>query len=401
MEYTYTGYTDDSQLVKGRITAGGEEAALDALAHIGYRIVSLKPTTGFFSDFSKYFRGRVKSSELIVFSRQLAFLIESGVPIVNSLQLLQGQTGNRELKRVLIEIISDIRRGATISSALSKHTHIFPNLYSKMVAVGEQTGGIEGVLRNLADFFERQASALQKLKSALTYPVIVLALGILVSLLLIFVVLPPIVNMFSALGGDLPLPTKMLLGFMEFFNNYGLFVVAVLAGIFLIGFLYARTASGRYLKDRMLLKVPIIGRILLLSELSRACRSMSLLLKAGLPLPDVMTLTAQTSSNMVISVAFNEVEQSVLRGEGLVKPLREKPIFPQLMVEMTGVGEETGNIDEVLMIVAQNYDIETDQRIQAFIATIEPAMTIIMGLGVGFLALSVFLPIYSSLNLVG
>jgi type IV pilus assembly protein PilC len=400
MEYTYIGYTDDTQLVKGRISAGGEQAALDSLANIGYRIVSLKPAAAFFSGFNTILRGRVNSSELIVFSRQLAFLLESGVPVVNGFELLGGQTSNRELKKVLIQIVSDIRRGATIAAALSKHLHVFPNLYSKMIAVGEQTGGIEGVLKNLADYIERQAGAMKKLKTALTYPIIVFALGILVSFLLIFVVLPPIVSMFSSLGGELPLPTKILLGSIDFLNSYGLIALSVIAGIGLIGFLYSRTAVGRYFKDKMFLRTPVIGRILLLSELARACRSMSLLLKAGLALPDVMTLTAQTSSNMVISVAFNEVERSILRGEGLKQPLSERAIFPPLMVEMTGVGEETGNIDEVLLIVAQNYDIEADQRIQSFISMIEPAMTIIMGLGVGFLALSIFLPIYSSLSLV-
>jgi type IV pilus assembly protein PilC len=165
--------------------------------------------------------------------------------------------------------------------------------------------------------------------------------------------------------------------------------------------MYSRSANGRYLKDKLMLRLPILGKVTLLAELSRSCRSLSLLFKAGLPLPEIMTLTANAAGNRVIADAFDGVEQDMLRGEGLSRPLRRRKVFLPLMVEMAKVGEETGNLDDVLIVVAQNYEIEADSRVQTLLSMIEPAMTVMVGLGVGFLALSIFLPMYSSLSLVG
>ena len=401
MEYKYLGYNEDMQMVQGRVTANGEQAALDMLGNIGYRVVNLKPLTSFLPDMGTLFKSKVKQSELITFSRQLALLIESGVGIVHSLELLQVQANNKEFKRVLIEVVTELRSGSSLSVALSKYPHVFSSIYSKMVGVGEQTGGLESVLRNLADYIERESGAIKKLKTALTYPCIVLGLSVVVGFILIMVVLPPIVNMFSSLGGDLPLPTKMLLWLVDTMSQYGVFIIITLVGIGVVGFMYARSSSGRIVKDKLMLKLPVLGKVIVLGELSRICRSLSLLFKAGLPLPEVMTLTAQSSGNKVIASALNDVEQDMLNGEGLSRPLRRRKVFLPLMVEMSKVGEETGNLDEVLIVVAQNYDIEADSRVQTLLSMVEPAMTIMVGLGVGFLALSIFLPMYSSLSLVG
>ena len=371
------------------------------LGNIGYRVVNLKPLTSFLPDMGTLFKSKVKQSELITFSRQLALLIESGVGIVHSLELLQVQANNKEFKRVLIEVVTELRSGSSLSVALSKYPHVFSSIYSKMVGVGEQTGGLESVLRNLADYIERESGAIKKLKTALTYPCIVLGLSVVVGFILIMVVLPPIVNMFSSLGGDLPIPTKILLWLVDTMSQYGVFIIITLLGIGVVGFMYARSSSGRIVKDKLMLKLPVLGKIIVLGELSRICRSLSLLFKAGLPLPEVMTLTAQASGNSVISLALNDVEQDMLNGEGLSRPLRRRKVFLPLMVEMSKVGEETGNLDEVLIVVAQNYDIEADSRVQTLLSMVEPAMTIMVGLGVGFLALSIFLPMYSSLSLVG
>jgi len=168
-----------------------------------------------------------------------------------------------------------------------------------------------------------------------------------------------------------------------------------------VGFMYSRTPNGRYFIDNVILKIPLIGRVNLVTELSRCCRSLSLLFRAGLPLPEVMALTVESTNNRVVARALRTVESGMLRGQGLAKPMSTSRVFPALMVEMTRVGEETGNLDDSLVVVAENYEIEADRRTQTLISMIEPVMTIVMGLGVGFLALSVFMPIYSSLSLVG
>ena len=241
---------------------------------------------------------------------------------------------------------------------------------------------------------------MSKLKAALTYPAIVTVLAIGIMILMVTVVLPPILGMFTMLKGEVPITTKVLLFIVDMFKNYGLhmLVVALAAGI--VGFMYSKTPTGRYYLDMLMLKLPVMGRINIISELARCCRTMSLLFKAGLPLPDIMTMASQASGNSVLAKGLTDVEKDMMRGEGLSEPMRKQWVFLPLMVEMTKVGEATGTLDATLITVAENYEIEAESRIQTMLAMIEPAMTIAIGIGVGFLALSIFMPLYSSLSLI-
>ena len=401
MDYTYLGYTGDRQIVKGKISAADEQAAVEVLANIGYHVVSLKPATALFSGSGQLFQTKVKSSELVTFSRQLALLLESGVGIIQALELLQSQTGDKNLQRVLFQVIHDIRGGKSLSMAMSQHPNIFPSLYCKMINVGEQTGALETVFRSLADYTERQSTAIAKVKQALMYPTVVLILAVAVGGLMMGFLLKPVIAMFGKLGGELPLPTKMLVAGMAFIENYGLFLLVGIIALVIVAFLYFRTPNGRFLRDKLSLRLPMVGRLLLVAELARVCRSLALLFRAGLPLPEVMALTTRATGNKVIANALGVVEHDMLRGQGIARPMSREPIFLPLMVEMTKVGEETGNLDDSLVIVAENFEIEADRRTQTLLSLIEPVMTIGMGLVVGFLALAVFMPIYGALNLVG
>lgn len=374
---------------------------MDILANVGYRVVSLKPIARFLPDFDKLLQAKVKPTEIITFSRQLALLLESGVGIVQSLELLQGQASNKQLKKVLLEVVSDLRSGNSLSTALAKHPQVFSTIYQKMVAVGEQTGALEGVLRNLADYAERESNTANQLKRALTYPLIVLSLAIVVVIILVTVVLPPIISMFTSLGGELPITTRALLAFVDFTSNYGLYLLAVIIGLGAVGYMYSKSPTGHYYRDMLILKLPVLGPLSLTTELARCSRNIALLFRSGLPLPEIMTLVAQASGNLVVAKALGDVEQDMLKGEGLAAPMRKRRVFLPLMVAMTKVGEETGNLDGTLITVAENYEIEAASRTETMISMIEPAMTIAMGLGVGFIALSIFMPMYSSLGLVG
>jgi len=400
MDYTYLGYTGDRQIVKGKVSAADERAAIDMLSNIGYRVVNIKPVSTFFSMSGSFFQTKVKSTEIVTFSRQLALLLESGVGIIQALELLESQATDRNLRKVLMQVVSDLRGGKSLSLALAEHPQVFSKLYTKLISVGEQTGALETVLRSLAGYIERQTASISKIKQAMMYPAIVFCLGIAVAAIMLTVLLPPLVDMFKKLGGTLPLPTRMLLGLMEFLQHYGVFLFIGLAVLAVVGFIYSRTPKGRSLRDSSILRIPLLGRLFQVTELARACRSLSVLFKAGLPLPEVMNLTIQATGNRVVATALRQVEQGMLKGQGLAKPMSASPVFLPMMVEMAKVGEETGNLDEALVIVAENYEIEADRRTQTLLGLIEPAMTIAMGLGVGFLALSVFMPIYSSLSLV-
>jgi type IV pilus assembly protein PilC len=401
MDYTYFGYTESRQIVKGKISASDERSAVDMLENVGYRVISLKPVIAFAPTLSNLFQARVKQAELTTFSRQLAVLLQSGVGIIHALELLQSQTPDRNLKRILLQIVHDIRGGKSLSEALAQHPRVFSTIYCKMTAVGEQTGALEDVLRSLADYAERQSAAMAKIKQAMTYPAIVFLLAIVVAVVMVTVLLPPLIDLFKKMGGQLPITTRLLIGGMGFIQSYGLYLLVGIVGLAIFGFLYSRTPNGRYNRDKLLIRLPLMGRLLLLTELARCCRSLSLLFKSGLPMPEIMTLTAQASSNLVVIKALRGIEQDMLKGQGLATPMSTRKAFLPLMVEMTRVGEETGNLDQSLIVVAENYEIEADRRTQTLLSMIEPVMTIMIGVGVGFLALSVFMPLYGALKLVG
>jgi len=401
MQYNYVGYTDARSVVTGRVDADSEQIAERMLANLGYRIISIKPASRFFPDSGKLLVRSVNTFELVIFTRQLALLLESGVSIVRSLELLQVQITDRSLKKVLGEVVVDIRRGNSLSSAMEKHKHVFSKMYCRMVAVGEQSGGLESVLKNLADFIEKQAAAMQKLKSAMLYPAIVIGVAIVVAVIMITFLLPAITELFKALGGELPLQTRMLIWMMDFLKVYGLYLLAGIICLCVIVFAYTRTKKGRLNFDRFALRVPMLGRIVWLNELARLCRSLAILFRSGVPLPEAVLLSSQASNNTMLVKNLVEVQGEMLRGEGLAGPMRKRWVFLPLLVEMAKVGEETGHLDSTLSTVADSYEIESDRRTQTMLTMIEPAMTIAIGLVVGFLALSIIGPIYSSLGLVG
>jgi len=402
MNYEYIGYTADRRVVKGKIDASGEKEAGDRLAASGYQILSLKASGGSgITGMPSLFEKGAKQEEIILFSRQLALLLESGVGIVQSLDLLKVQTTNKALAKMLDTVISDLRAGNPLSASLEKHPRAFNKMFCKMIAVGEQTGQLESVLRNLAGYAEQTTAATRKIRQAMTYPIIVLVLAVAVGFLAVTFILPPIMDMFKTLGGELPLMTVMLIGFVTFMGSYGVYVMlAVLAGCLLL-YMYVRTPNGALQKDRLLLKIPVMGRLNLINTLARTCRSITILFRSGLPLPEILKLTAESSGNRVISNALMDVEQDIIKGEGLASAMGRHPEFLPLMVEMTRVGEETGNLDNTLTIVADSFEIEAADKLTTVLGMIEPAMTIIIGLAVGFLALSIFVPIYSSMSLIG
>jgi type IV pilus assembly protein PilC len=399
MDYAYLGYTSDRKIVKGKITAASESAATTTLSDLGYRVVDLKPIKSFMPNV-RLFKSKVKANELVTFSRQLALLLESGVGIIHSLELQRDQTADAELKRVLNEIIPDLRSGSTLAEAMAKHPNAFSNIYSRMVEVGERTGSLDAVLKNLANYAENESRALSKLKNAMTYPMIVLILGIIVAIVLVTFVLPPIVNMFGSLGAELPLITKILIFGVNFVKDNILIIIGVILAVIVLVMIYARTKTGSLNWNRFKLKVPLLGRIAHVSELAKVCRNMALLFRAGLPVNEIIGLTSQATGNKAISKDLREVGEDALKGLGLSGPMTKRKSFLPLMTELISVGEETGNLEETLIMIALNYETEADIKTQRLLSLIEPTMTIIMGIMVGFLALSIFIPLYSSLQYI-
>lgn len=396
MNFQYVAYTSDRRLVKGRLTASNEEAAESMLDHIGCQVVSLKTITPFFDSEKLLERfTRINPREIIMFSRQLAILLESGSDIVTSLDLLRSQSTNRLLKSVLGKVTLDVRSGALLSIALSKHPRVFPEIYHRTIAAGEQGGNLEVVLRQMADFLEKGVLTEKKVKNALMYPLILGLVAIVVVGILTTLVIPTFASLYAAFDVELPLPTRILLGVTDWLFQYGFILLLSIIAVVVIGYIYFRTETGRYKRDKLMLRLPVVGRIFLLGELSRCCRTMALLLKVGLPLPEIMDMAIRTANNKVMVEALTEIQKELLRGQGLAKPMAKRSLFLPLMVQMTGAGEETGNLDSTLTTVAQSYEVEADDRISVAVGLIQPAMIITIAILVGFIALALVTSMYS------
>ena len=395
MEYAYVAYTEDRRLVKGKLSATGEEAAANLLSYGGYQVVNLKQVVPFFNTerLAAAF-SRIKPREIIMFSRQLALLLESGTDIVTSLELLQSQVTNRTLKKIIGDIATNIRGGTSLSAALSRHSRAFSPIYHRAIAAGEQGGNLEVVLRQMADYMERAVNTEKKIKNALTYPLIVAVVAIVVIGLLVTFVLPTFTTLFTAFGAELPPATRMLIGLTDWLGHYGVYLVVVIAVAAVLGWVYIRTPAGKYQWHKLSLRLPVLGRIFLLNELSRCCRTISLLFKVGLPLPEIIAMAIHGTNNKAMVEALTEVQEELIRGEGLSQPMTKRSLFLPLMVQMVGVGEETGNLDNTLATVARSYETESDDRTSAAVGLIQPAMIVIIGLIVGFIAIALFSAMY-------
>jgi type IV pilus assembly protein PilC len=397
-EYQYVAYDNTKKLIKGTQRATNAEVARSMLASKGYSVLSLKTVPSFMPS-GKLFRGlvtsKVSADTIVLFSRQMALLLESGTPMVNALELLMRQTTNRRLRNVLTEMISDLRKGQHLSQAMSKHTDVFNKMYVQSVVVGEQSGSLESVLREVSDHLERESSEAKDIKAALMYPAILAVVAVIVVAILGFFVLPTFADLYSQLGLQLPLLTRMLFGFANWFREWGLYVMLALL-IVAVGLVaWSRTARGKLVIDRNLLRMPIFGRIILLSELSRCCRSMSILHRTGLSVSETMILVMEASKNAIIQRALSQVHQDVLRGMQIGASMAKNPVFLPMMVQMISVGESTGTLDVTLTATADSYEAELSNRMRAMIGLIQPVFTVVLAVVVGIIAIAMVQAMYS------
>jgi len=396
MDFVYTAYTEDKKLVKGKVSATSEDTATELLSYGGFRVVSLKATLPLINKEKLLARfSRIRTPEMVMFSRQLALLLESGTDIVTALDLLQNQITNQTLKKIIGEVSSDIRGGSSLSRALGKHPRAFPPMYSQAIAAGEQGGNLEVVLRQMADYIERGVTTQKRIKSALTYPVVVVIVAIVVIVIMVTKVFPTFINLYSQLSAELPALMTLLMGLTNWTNHYGLYLLlGVLIAVIAV-YMYIRTPPGRYRWDTMMLGLPVFGRIIQLGELSRCCRTMSLLIRVGLPLPEVLAATIRGIGNKAIVESMARVQQKLIRGEGLSKPMAMEKLIMPLMTQMVGVGEETGNLENTLTTVAESLEAEANDKTNTALGLIQPVITIILGLVVGFIVLTMFSALYS------
>lgn len=396
MDYQYIACSETGTIVKGKLSANSEEAISEMLSFAGYRLINLKPYVPFLSlgrFASQLFP--LKPSDLILFYRQLALLLESGINIVTALDLLKAQISNRVLKDAVYEVIADLRGGNSLSAALSKHPKIFSTMSCRTLSIGEQTGSLETMLRQVADYSESEVTTSKGIKSALMYPMIAGGVTVVVVAVLMFFVLPAFANLYGSLNAELPAMTKIMIDISLLLKSNALYILLGILAIVLGVVIYTRTEEGKFKMDMFMLRVPLMGKVKHLNELSRTCRSISLLFTAGLPLTEIMPLVIQGTSNRIMSQALHEVQNDMLKGEGLSRPMAKNPIFLPMMVQMVKVGEETGSLDTSLVAVAQNYESEAQDKTKSMINMIQPVMTLAIAGVVGLIAVSMVSAMYS------
>jgi type IV pilus assembly protein PilC len=395
--YRYIASTRQGEPVKGNIKAPTEIAAERLLIDKGYIPEHVEVAPSMFSlEEALPSLFQVKPRDVIVFSRQLATLLRSGISLLPALEILQGQVGSsRGFTSILGSVLNEIRAGGSFSQAISKHPKAFNEIYCRTIAVGEETGNMEAVLHQMADYLEKQSVLAQKVKKALTYPMMVLGVGVAVIALLLTVVMPKLLDMFVAMKVELPLPTRILIAITEIFTTHTLYIA--LAGVFLAALVLwlVKQPTGRRLLDRVRLSMPIIGPPALMAELGRFARSLSVLVGAGLKLQEIMELLPQSTTNRVFRDALEHVHERLFLGEGLADPMSRLAIFPPLMVQMVAVGEESNSLDFTMGVVADFYETAAEEKAATMVGMIGPFSTIGIALLVGFIALSVIMPMYT------
>ncbi|MFC1999918.1 type II secretion system F family protein [Chloroflexota bacterium] len=394
--FRYIALGGENELVEGTIRATNEAMAGRLLVQRGLKPVTLDPIASKFSldqMFPSLFS--IKTREVCSFSRQLATLIESGITMLPALELIHQRTSKRALKRVLAAIIDDIRSGHSLSQALSKHSTIFSEIYCRTVALAEQTGNLETILRQMADYLEKQGEATKRIKNALVYPSIIMSLGIVVVIILMTTALPSMINMFDQAGSDLPLPTRILIAVTDFVNGHKLHLM-ITAGLLVVLAVWLPTRPRvRLWLDGLILRAPAVGPSIHSAEIGHFSRTTSVLLAAGLTLQEIMEMIPSTVKNLAMRRSLTKVNQDLIRGEGISMPMAEDNIFPSLLTQMVTVGEETNTLESSLGVAADFYEMDAVDKTNSLVRIIQPAAIVFVALLVGFIALAVIMPMYS------
>jgi type IV pilus assembly protein PilC len=398
--YTYTVRDLAGKVVTGTLTADSQQLLVNRLREMGYTPlkIGVKSTGGAKREIR--LRRTPKMKDLAVFSRQFATMVNSGLPILRALSILEQQTESTLISKATEGVRQDVEHGSSLSAAMANHPKIFNNLYVAMVRSGETGGVLEAVLERLATNLEREVSLRNRIRSAMTYPVVVAGFVTLILAAMLLFIVPQFEGIYANLGGKLPLPTRMLLAISGVLKSYFWLVGLVLGGLIFAVRRYKRTERGRAQWDRMKLKIPVFGELFRKTALARFSRVLGVLNKSGVPILQSLEVVAETVNNSLISKAVLDVQQSVKSGESLTRPLARHGVFPPMVVQMLAVGEETGALDTMLEKVAEFYDDEVTATVDSLTSLIEPVMIFIVGGAVGLAVIALYLPMFNIINLI-
>ena len=401
--YAYKVRDKEGRLLQGSLEAESTTLVANKLQSLGYVPITIDRigSSGVSMEVKiPGFSNRVKQKDVAIFCRQFATMINSGLALIRALSILSEQTENKTLAGICGEVRLDVEKGASLSQALARHPKAFNRLFIAMVKAGETGGSLDNTLLQLADIIEKQVELKRKIKSAMTYPVAVLCLVLLIcSAMLIFVV-PTFKSLFSSLGGTLPLPTRLLIGASSLTKKFAPLIVLFDVGLVIMFKRWLRTDGGRARWDAFKLRVPIFGKLVHKTAMTRFARTFAVLLRSGVPILESLEITSETVNNTVVSRVVKDVQDAVRQGETIHGPLSKHPIFPPMVTQMLAVGEETGMVDVMLEKVADFYDQEVEATVDALTSLLEPLLIVVLGGAVGGMVVALYMPMFKIIELV-
>jgi type IV pilus assembly protein PilC len=400
--FRYVAYDSTGNRISSATTADSVDQIKESLWSQGLHIVDISARTFQLPPLAELFPTfiKVRRGEVILFTKELATFARVGIPMLDGLAVLREQASSDLMKRAIADIIKDIRSGSPLSTALAKHPRVFGRLYVDMVRSAEVSGNLDDVLRQLSLYMTRDESALRKVRNAMIYPAIVVVLALGVISVLVGFVLPAFARLFADFRATMPLPTRILLSIGLFCRDHSVTILSVLLLVSVAIVLYTRTRRGRETLDEVLLRIPNLGVIFRYAIVERYLRTLATLARAGVPITQMIDTANHSLGNTVFERGLRDARGRMLSGEGFARPLERTGLFPKLVIQMVRVGEETGHLDTNLEEAAEHYAEEVDYRLKQLIAVLEPALVIVVGVMVGFIAISVIAPMYSLVHAV-
>ncbi len=397
--FQWSGKTSKGVVESGEISASTREEVIAQLRKrkIIPTVVTEKPKK--VSKFS--FGGKVKDKDIVVFTRQFSTMIDAGLPLVQTLEILSTQVENKGFGKTLTQIKTDVESGSTYADALKKHPKVFSELYVNMVAAGEAGGILDTILNRLAAYIEKSMSLKKKVKGAMVYPLVVSSIAVLVIAVIMIFVVPTFSKMFTTMGGTLPLPTRIIINTSNFIAGLGgLMTFGAIVAIVVSIKQFRNTEKGKKVSDTILLKLPIFGTLLNKVAVAKFTRTLGTLVSSGVPILDGLEITAKTSGNKVVEYAIMDVRKGVAGGKTLAEPITKAKVFPPMVTHMIAVGESTGALDAMLSKIADFYDDEVDTAVSNLTAMMEPMLMVFLGGAVGFIVVAMYLPIFKLITLI-
>ncbi|MEY2566187.1 MAG: hypothetical protein QOE35_716 [Actinomycetota bacterium] len=397
-KFKYAGEDEAGAKVRGTVAGNSIDGVTTTLIERGVRVYRVKPSRNILQ--AEITTKKVKRADVMHFSRQLAAFLRAGVPILDALEIVQGEASDKVLKRVLTEMSDALRRGENFSNAAAAHSEVFPPFYVSVLRSAEATGALDVVLEQLSHYIERDLDARHKIRSALAYPAVVMVLSFVTVAVLSGFVLPRFKTFFKSLNAQLPLPTRMLLAVTDFMTAWWWALLGGFALFVLVIFLALQTTGGRHARDRLLLKIPAIGPVVRYAVIERFCRILAAMVETGVPLPEAMHLASNGAHNLVYERALEQVQDALLEGEGLAGPIARTELFPSAVTQMVRVGEDTGTLDQQLEAMAKYYEKELEYKLKNLTTLFEPLVIVFMGVVVGFVAVALVSAMYGVFNQV-